>query len=445
MTGKNGVFMFYAKEIPVRFKSDVFIIGGGPAGIAAALAARRNGGTVYLAEGHSCFGGMGTAGLVPAFSCFSNGKDFLAGGLGEEIFNCLKANYGTGPDSDSIIKAETFKRVYDELMLASGAEFTFETRFVDVIKEGETVTHAVLNSVNGLFAAQAKIFIDCTGNGDLAAMAGAPFVKGNANGKMMPGTLCSLWANVNWEKYKRAKPDVYNLLLKAFEDDIFKVKDRHHTGMHHVGNNFAVANMGHAFGVDGTDDLSMTQAWIEARKMLPEYEKFYRKYVLGFEETELAATGSLFGIRESRRIIGDYVLNVEDFKKQAVFEDEIGRFAYAVDIHPLTPEVEEFERFKSEYRSGLRYKQGESYGIPYRCLTPKKLKNVLTAGRCVSTDQYMEGSLRVMPGCFITGQAAGTAAAIAAAAGTDVRGFPVKQLQQQLKQMGGFLPNLKYS
>lgn len=435
--------MLYSKEIPVRFKSDVFIAGGGTAGIAAALAARRNGSSVYLAEGHTCFGGMGTAGLVPAFCCLSNGKDFLAGGIGEKIFNCLKANGGTGPDSDSIIKAEAFKRVCDELMVASGTKFTFETRLADVIKEGESVTHAVLNSANGLFAAQAKVFIDCTGNGDLATAAGAPFIKGNANGKMMPGTLCSLWANVNWEKYQNAGPDIYNLLLKAFEDDnIFTVKDRHHTGMHHVGNSFAVANMGHVFGVDGTDDLSMTQAWIEARKMLPEYEQFYRKYVPGFEETELAATGSLFGIRESRRIIGDYVLNVEDFKKRAVFKDEIGRFAYAVDIHPLTSDVEEFERFKREYCSGLRYNPGESYGIPYRCLTPQKLKNVLTAGRCISTDQYIEGSLRVMPGCFITGQAAGTAAAIASAvADADVRGFPISQLQQQLKQMGAFLPN----
>jgi hypothetical protein len=148
----------------------------------------------------------------------------------------------------------------------------------------------------------------------------------------------------------------------------------------------------------------------------------------------------MMGVRESRRITGDYVLAGEDFQKEAVFEDEIGRFNYWVDIHAGKPGSKAFEKQHMEGRK-KQPKAGESYGIPYRILTAKKLKNVLVAGRCVSTDRAMQSSIRVMPGCYITGQAAGMAAAMAAKKGTDVRGIDVVELQKRLKKMGGYLPN----
>jgi hypothetical protein len=146
------------------------------------------------------------------------------------------------------------------------------------------------------------------------------------------------------------------------------------------------------------------------------------------------------GIRETRRIIGDIVLALDHFKKLASFEDEIGRYAYPVDIHPSTPLKDDYEKFLREY-TNLRYGKGENYGIPYRCLVPEGLKNVLVAGRCISTDRYMQSSTRVMPCCYITGQAAGVAASLAVENNTDTRGVDISELQLRLKKLGAFLPN----
>jgi len=149
----------------------------------------------------------------------------------------------------------------------------------------------------------------------------------------------------------------------------------------------------------------------------------------------------VMGIRASRRILGGYVLCVDDFLKRAVFEDEIGRYCYPVDIHPASPDAEAYRQFEKEYHSELKYKPGESYGIPYRILLPEGLNNVLTAGRCVSADNYLQASIRVMPGCYITGQAAGTAAALAVSGGTLARGVDIARLKDRLRLNGAYLPN----
>jgi hypothetical protein len=194
--------------------------------------------------------------------------------------------------------------------------------------------------------------------------------------------------------------------------------------------------------VDGTDERSLTKALLWGRRSLREYERYYKQYLEGFERMRLAATGGLLGLRETRRILGDYVLCFEDFKRRAVFEDEIGRYAYPVDIHASSPDKVSYAKFEEEFAS-LRYRDGESYGIPYRTLTPRGLQNVLVAGRCVSTDRFLQGSLRVMPGCYITGQAAGAAAALAVETGRGVHEVEVKELQRRLKIMGAYLPNFK--
>jgi hypothetical protein len=194
--------------------------------------------------------------------------------------------------------------------------------------------------------------------------------------------------------------------------------------------------------VDGTDERSITKALVYGRKLMDEYEVYYKKYLTGYEDMELMATGSLLGIRESRRIMGDYVLNLQDFLNRRVFEDEIGRYSYPVDIHASDASEESYTKFEREYTT-LRYGPGESYGIPYRCLIPQNLENVLVAGRCVSTDRAMQASIRVMPGCYITGQAAGAAAALAARKEITTRQVKVSELQKLLKEMGAYLPNYK--
>ena len=181
---------------------------------------------------------------------------------------------------------------------------------------------------------------------------------------------------------------------------------------------------------------------ITSRKTVTEYDRYYREYLSGFEKLTLVATGASLGVRESRRILCDYTLCVDDFLSRAVFEDEIGRYCYPVDIHIMNTDKEEFERFNEEYNKRLRYAKGESYGIPYRSLIPKGLDNILVAGRCIGSDREMQASVRVMPGCFITGQAAGAAASLAVK-NQNVRGFDIKELQRKLLELGAFLPNYK--
>jgi len=449
----SGQTVGFHRELPVRHEVDVFVAGGGPAGVAAAVAAARQGARVFLAEGHSCFGGMGTAGLVPAFMTFGDGRRFLAAGVGEEVLDRLHVAAGTGPDYDPkrktqgsvAVKAEVLKRVYDEMVLEAGVGFAFHTSLVAVQVEAGAVSAAVCAAKSGLFAVRAAVYVDCTGDGDLAAWAGAPFEKGDEQGNMMPGTLCSLWTRVDWQVVRASGLGAGNARVEeAHRDGVFSVLDRHLPGMWRVGADLGGGNIGHTFGVDGTDERSLTDALLAGRKMLPEYERYYKEYLKGFENMELVATGSLLGLRETRRILGEYLLCLEDFKRRAVFADEIGRYCYPVDIHPTRPDQAEFERFLDEWKS-LRYGPGESYGIPYRALVPKGLSNVLVAGRCISADRYLQGSVRVMPGCYITGQAAGVAAALAAERQGRTRDVDVAALQARLLRLGACLPNARSS
>jgi hypothetical protein len=435
----------FSREIPLRHQVDIFIAGGGPAGVAAAVTAARQGKRVFLAEGQAAFGGMGTSGLVPAFMRFTDGVNFLAAGIGAEIYQRLKTRRALAHDEPSAwvsINVEDLKRVYDEMMVQSGAGFSFHTHLIAVDAAAGRIQRVICAAKSGLFAVEAEVYIDASGDGDLAAWAGAPFELGDAEGNLMPGTLCSLWTGIPWDEGAVPPERQGDRLEEAFAAGVFTIRDRHLPGIWPVSETTGGGNIGHTFGVNSTDERSLTQALLWGRQLVAEYERYYKQYLQGFEQMHLLATGAVLGIRESRRILGDAVLCLEDFQRRAVFPDEIGRYAYPVDIHAAKPDAENFKRFEEEFRT-LRYQDGESYGIPYRSLLPRGLDNALVAGRCISTDRFLQGSVRVMPGCYITGQAAGMAAALSVEKAQPPRALDVTELQSRLLSAGAYLPNFK--
>lgn len=439
----------YNRAIPVRYTVDVFVGGGGPAGTAAAIAAGRGGCSVFLAESTGCLGGMGTAGMVPLYMPHTDGEQDLCGGIGQEIMEIMRARGGGKYYNGNSIDRELLKRVSDELVLDAGVTVRFMTSIVDVRVEDGRIDAVILWGKGGFYAVRAGVYIDCTGDGDLCALAGVPFKKGDDTGAMMAGTLCSLWDNIRWDDRDKTPQEVYQppemlwqgeAIPQAVRDGVLSVDDRHLPGVWRTGEHTGGGNVGHAFGVDNTDETTVTEALIAQRKLLAEYEAYYRRYVPGFEDARLRATADVMGIRESRRILCDYTLNVQDFRRRAVFEDEIGRYNYPVDMHAATAEMGDHEAFEADFYN-LRYGKGESYGLPYRMLLPQGLANALVAGKCAGTDKSMQASVRVMACCYIMGEAAGTAAAMAVELQNSPRAVPVEQLQKKLWENGAYLPN----
>ena len=344
-------FLHFTRDIPVKYRADIAVIGGGPAGVAAALTAARARARVFAADAAGCFGGMGTSGLIPAFMQFSDGERFLAGGVGEEIFAAL-GGVKQGKCGLSI-DAERLKRVYDGLMAHPNITASFFTTLSAVEADNGQIRHAVFTAKSGLFAVEAAVFLDCTGDGDLCAYAGASYEMG----EVMASTLCSAWAGIDWDRV-RGSDDRF--IREAVEAGVISQVDYHLPGMWRTGERTGGGNIGHVFGVDGTDERSLTAAMIEGRRRVLEYEKYYKEYLTGYEEMTLTATAPVLGVRESRRILGDYMLNLEDFQNRAVFADEIGRYAYPVDIHAGSATADAYESYKDRFGSGRGDGRGQA-------------------------------------------------------------------------------------
>jgi len=424
---------------------DVVVIGGGPAGIAAAVAAAEEGASTILIEQTGCLGGMATSGLVPSFCPFSDGHNWVAGGVGRTLMEQVKSRVSlqTPAQRDWVpIDAESLKRLAETRVLSSGARIRYFTTFTSVRQRNGEVEAALLWSKAGLEALRARIFVDATGDADLSARAGAECLIGDARGRCQPMTLCFLLTNVNVAAWRAAVGDrdaiaAAEELLNRLPQGTLSFPERR--GNLAIINSSTVGiNFGHVFDRSGLKPDDLTEAIIRGRAIAAELTEAFRACLPGFEDAHLAATASLMGVRETRRIVGDVVLTVDDWLQRRDFPDEVARNAYGLDQH-RRPEDDCSDLAGMGWTDCNRYPEyrpGESHGIPYGALLPRGLKNVLVAGRCISSDRLMQSSLRNMPTCFATGEAAGTAAALACRQHTFPRGISVTELQDALRARG---------
>jgi FAD-dependent oxidoreductase family protein len=433
---------------------DVIVVGGGPSGCTAAAAAAREGARTLLVEATGMLGGMGTAGLMPAWCPFSDNEKIIYRGLAERVFNATKARM-SHVAAESLnwvpIDPEALKIVYDDLVAEAGVTVRFITSLVAVECDpgGEAAT-LIIGSKAGLTALRGRVYIDCTGDGDLAAWAGAEFEQGGPEGTLQPATHCFSLGNVDEVAYRTGpaihagNPDspIYDILSSGKYPLIPDI----HACNSLIAPRTVGFNAGHIWDVDNTDPESVSRALPVGRQMARAFRDALAEfYPTAFAGSFVASTGALMGVRETRRIMGDYVLTVEDYKARRSFDDEICRNAYYLDVHHTAAEAKGFRPGDSKWeKRSLRYEPGESHGIPYRCLTPRGLRNVLVAGRCISSDRATNGSVRVMPVCLATGEAAGLAAAVAAdKCGGDVHAVDTDYLRQRLSDEGVWLPDVE--
>jgi hypothetical protein len=444
-------FELPARELPLDDSWDVIVVGGGPTGCTAAAAAAREGARTLLIETTACLGGSGTSALVPAWCPFSDKEKIIYRGLAEKVFNASKEGvlHIGAKDLDWVpIDAEKLKRVYDTLVTEAGAHVLFQTFLAAVETDGEGHVNAlVVSNKSGLTALKAKVYIDCSGDADLAAWAGADFQKGDELGQMQPGTHCFILTNVDEYAYKNGPDlgwwDPDSPIHAIHESGRYPEIPDKHLCHNIVGPGSVGFNAGHVWDVDNTKPETVSAALIKGRKLALAYRNALAEFhPAAFGAAFLVATGSVLGIRETRRIEGDYILRAEDYIERRTFSDEICRNSYFIDLHLTKEEAKTSDELEMAMRFN-RYEKGESHGIPYRCLTPRGLKNVLVAGRSISCDRSVQGSVRVMPVCLAMGEAAGIAAAHATEQSQpDVHQIDTTRLRRRLREEGAYLPQL---
>jgi hypothetical protein len=433
-------FTLKKSNLPVSDGWDVIVAGGGPSGCAAALASAREGAKTLLIEAMGVLGGMGTAGMVPSWTPVTDGEKIIYKGIAEKVF--LAAKKGVPHISQSQfdwvpINTEYLKTVYDGLMKEYGVNVLFFSRLATVeMKSDNTIDAITVANKSGLTAYKANVYVDCTGDGDLAAWAGAKTVVGNDKGETQMPSFCFALANVNVDEFRKS-PNLHysnkkSLIYKILESKAYPLIIDNHVVNPMVAPGMVQFNVGHMKGLDLLNPDELTEAMFRGRQMVNQYHEALKKYIPEvYGQSYIANTCSLLSIRETRRIVGDYTFTLEDWVARRDFDDSIGRNNYYVDIH-IGSSMND-ERYE-------HYKKGESHGIPYRILTPRGLTNVLTGGRIVSTDPAAFGSLRVMPSCLVTGEAAGLAAALAAKQSAhDVHKIDVQHLRKRLKEEGQYV------
>ncbi|MCE5251999.1 FAD-dependent oxidoreductase [bacterium] len=400
-SGVNGFSYGESTEKSKVKHWDVIVVGGGPGGVPAAVAAARNGARVLLVERYGFLGGMATTALVHPYMKYNAGDTIITRGLFEEFLDILLKN-GAILDDRKHFDAEPMKWLLERFVLDSGADMLLHSQAIGVLKKDDSIRAVRVFHKGGVEDLSADIFIDSTGDGDISAWAGAKIEIGrDQDHACQPMTTSFRMAHVDTGRIPAA--DEINRLydeakargeVKNPRENVLKFKSVHPDVIHF--------NTTRVVGKTSLDGWSMTEAEIEGRRQVDDMVRFLRKYVAGFENSYLMKIGPEIGVRESRRVMGKYVLTADDVLEAHHFDDGIACASYDIDIHNPSGTGTVIKRLK----------EGTYYQIPYRCLVPEGVGNLLVASRCISSTHEAHSSLRVMPIVWSLGQAGGTAAAL---------------------------------
>ena len=423
----------YTREIPVRKSYDVIVCGAGPAGICAAVAAARQGAKTALLERYGIPGGNLTSGHVgPILGSVSKGtmRDEVCTLLGVRD-NDMDGKTGVAHDM------EKARIALVEWIDHENIDVYLQTMVSDAVMEGNTVKGVILSTKEGLQALTASVVVDATGDGDVACFAGCEFEKGRDDGLMQPVTLEFTLDNVDEERAILCIGDIDDV---QFHGQRFLDWCKQQAEAGALPKNAAAVrlhptvykgsrqvNTTQVNGCDSTKLETVYEAELELRRQIRLLQNFFRENLPGYENCKLVGSASTTGIRESRRILGEYVITAEELAVGKRFEDVIVHKAdFLVDIHNPTG-------------SGQAEKKIQyciPYDLPYRCFVPRRIDGLYTAGRCISGTHRAHASYRVMSICMAMGEAVGVAAAMCAENGCTPRSLNVKALQEKLTGMG---------
>jgi len=419
-------------SVPKVISSDVVVVGGGPSGFAAAVSSSRLGARTLLVERYGFLGGMATAGLVNPFMVPQYRGKSLIGGIFAEIIGLLKKE-------NACVNGELFGQphiAFDEealrsILLKKSVQHEVDLllhSFSDgVILSGKAVKGITTVGKSGQIKVLAKVIIDATGDADIAFYAGVKCLKGREKDHMtQPATLNFNLGGIDAGRMpSRGQIDqMFILAKKNREIDVPRDKILWFETTRPDELHFNVTRIS---GVDGTDVFDETRAEVEGRRQVEEVHRFLRAKVPGFEKSHIRAVALQVGFRETRRISGGYILTEKDIMDGRTFDDAIALNNYPIDIHNPKGEGTIFKPLD------------KPYGIPYRCLVPERIENLLVSGRCVSATHEALSSVRIMPVCMAMGQAAGVAAALCVKKKCRPRSLDVTLLKKELLEQGAVL------
>ena len=412
-------------------KYDVVVVGGGFAGVAAALSASREGCRVLIVEKGNAFGGAAVHALVTPFmpnETIINGEtQELSLGLFDEIRKELtKRNAMIGKR----FLEEELKFVLNEMICAANIDILFHAYIFAVERNNDKIQKISLATRNGVINVEADYFVDATGDAQVAYLANCPTVLGRESDNLcQPMTLCFRLGNVDVEKFYASKERLAAAHKRALQNGEFINPREDILVFKNIIPNVLHFNTTRVVKLNPTNAEDFTQAEIIARRQVYEIYEFMKKNADGLENSFLMMTASEIGVRESRMIVGDYLLTEDDCRLCTKFEDAIAACNYDIDIH--SPD--------GSGTSHYYFPAGEYYTIPYRSLIPQSVSNMLVAGRCISSNHGAQASYRIMPTVCTIGEAAGTAIGLAVKNKCSVRDIDIIELQRNLSHNGAYI------